>query len=175
MRRFKSGRGNRLVKFFKKDKYLGRPDYFLLGLILFITAFGLVMLSSASSVECFRRYNDTYYLFRHQLIIGLLPGLILFFMDFFTDHRVTFYNENLLLANPLTLLFIPLGIGLIVGKKISIQWLPKLWYLLASLNLLLVLLKILPSFDQQNWLSISLIVPLSISMLFSWYLINKSK
>jgi hypothetical protein len=111
-------------------------------------------------------------------IIGIiygLPGLILFFMGFFTDHRVTFYNENLLLANPLTLLFIPLGIGLIVGKKISIQWLPKLWYLLTILNLLLVLLKILPCFDQQNWLSISLIVPLSISMLFSWYLINKSK
>jgi hypothetical protein len=108
-------------------------------------------------------------------IIYGLPGLILFFMGFFTDHRVTFYNENLLLANPLTLLLIPLGIGLIVGKEISLRWLPKLWYLLAGLNLLLILLKILPSFDQQNWLSISFVVPLSISMLFSWYLINKSK
>ncbi|TFG94066.1 MAG: DUF4105 domain-containing protein, partial [Calditrichales bacterium] len=43
----------------------------------------------------------------YQAIIALalgIPGLVLFFMGFFTDHRVTFHNENLLLANPLTLL-----------------------------------------------------------------------
>jgi len=41
----------------------------------------------------------------YNSLVGFLlgiPGLVLTFLMFFTDHRVTYYNENLLLANPLT-------------------------------------------------------------------------
>jgi len=100
-------------KLFKSDNSLNKPDYFLLGLIFFIVLFGLVMLSSASSVESFRRYSDTYYLFRHQLINGLLPGLILFFIfsrvnfRFWEKFSVWFFVLSLIL---LLAVFIP-GIG----------------------------------------------------------------
>jgi cell division protein FtsW len=117
MRRFKSGRKNRLKRFFKKGRSLDRPDYFLLGLIFLIVIFGLVMLSSASGVESFRRYNDTYYLFRHQLLNGLLPGLILFFLlsridyHFWERFSVLFFVVSLIF---LVLVFVP-GIGSNLG------------------------------------------------------------
>ena len=113
----------------------------------------------------------------YHVIIGFvygIPGLILFFMSFFTDHHVTFKNENLFLTNPLTILLIPLGIGLFLGKSISLKWLPKLWYILGGLNILLIILKIFPFFNQFNWLSISLIAPLFIAMSISWHILKMS-
>ncbi len=113
----------------------------------------------------------------YQTSLGIfygIPGLILFLMSMFTDHTVTYHNENLLLANPLTTLLIPLGIGLLLDKRFGRMWLPKLWYLITSINLILLVLKFLPVFDQYNWLSISLIVPLSVSASFIWYKIEKN-
>ena len=71
------------------------------------------MLSSASNFESFRKHNDTYYLFRHQLINGLLPGLILFYIFSKINYRVwekfsvLFFVISLVL---LLLVFIP-GLG----------------------------------------------------------------
>lgn len=113
----------------------------------------------------------------YQTSLGVfygIPGLILFLMSMFTDHTVTYHNENLFLANPLTTLLIPLGIGLLLDKRFCRMWLPKLWYLITSINLILLVLKFLPVFDQYNWLSISLIVPLSVSASFIWYKIEKN-
>jgi len=44
------------------------------------------------------------------LMLGI-PGTLLFFMSFFTDHDVTYGNMNLLFINPLMLLLLPLGIA----------------------------------------------------------------
>jgi hypothetical protein len=49
-----------------------------------------------------------------------------------------------------------------------LKWVPTLWYFLCGLNIILLILKIFPVFDQQNWLSISLILPLNLAMAFSW-------
>jgi hypothetical protein len=106
-----------------------------------------------------------------HLLIGIvygIPGLALFFMSFFTDHVVTYHNENMLLANPFTLLLIPLGIGITLNKSFSLKWSPILWYFLCGLTIILLILKIFPVFDQQNWLSISMIMPLNLTMAFSW-------
>jgi hypothetical protein len=114
----------------------------------------------------------------YQSLIGLLvgiPGLALFLISAFTDHTVTYHNENLFLANPITLLLIPLGIGFIKRGKLSERGLPILNYILAGLGLLLLLLKVLPAFDQDNWLVIALILPILLSTALSWYFIkNKS-
>lgn len=111
----------------------------------------------------------------YQGLIGLLfgiPGLVLFLMSMFTDHVVTYHNENLFLANPFTLLLIPLGIGFIKKGRLSQKGLPFLNYILAGLGLLLPLLKILPAFDQDNWLVIALILPILLSCALSWYFIK---
>jgi hypothetical protein len=94
------------------------------------------------------------------LVFGL-PGTALLIMWFVTDHTVTFRNENLFLANPLTLLALPLGLQLMWGSAKAPARLRKLWGVLTGSGVLGVLLKVLPMFDQDNWRLIALILPVS--------------
>lgn len=56
-----------------------KPDYILLGISLILLVFGMLTLSSASSVMAYERFgNNNYYFFR-QLMFGVLPGLILMY------------------------------------------------------------------------------------------------
>lgn len=55
-------------------------DGVFLGLILGVTFFGMVMLSSASGPVSYARFGDSYYFVKHQLLYGLLPGLIAMFV-----------------------------------------------------------------------------------------------
>ena len=100
------------------------------------------------------------------LIIGL-PGTILFFMSLFTDHTVTYFNENLFLANPLLLPVIPLGIFIAISGKKSLKPAKIIWSIFAVSGCILILLKIIPVFSQWNWLSISIILPVSISFSYA--------
>lgn len=53
-------------------------DYvFFIAIVITITI-GLAMLSSASSVEAFRDFGDSYYFVKRQLLRGVLPGVVLF-------------------------------------------------------------------------------------------------
>lgn len=45
-----------------------------------LIAFGLVALTSASSVLGFEKFDDNFYFIKHQVLVGLLPGLALFFL-----------------------------------------------------------------------------------------------
>ena len=117
----RSRRIRRPLIFFKASKALNPPDYFLAGIIFAILIFGLAMLSSASSVESFRKFNDTYYLFRHQLFFGLIPGLILFYFLAKIDYHRWQPGSLFFLVLALILLllvFIP-GLGLIHGQSKS--------------------------------------------------------
>ncbi len=112
----------------------------------------------------------------YQAFLGLLygiPGTILLLMALITDHDVTYRNENLFLANPLTLLMLPLGICLALNRKI--RWLPLLCYTQAALGLLSLLLKLLPGFDQQNWISLAAMLPVSLALALSWVLLRRSR
>ncbi|MEW6610316.1 MAG: putative lipid II flippase FtsW [Patescibacteria group bacterium] len=55
-------------------------DYKLLGLVLLLTSFGLVMLTSASNVLGFERFGDTYY-FTKQQLLNVAIGLIAMFVS----------------------------------------------------------------------------------------------
>ena len=57
-----------------------KVDYFFVSLIFLLTAFGLVMLTSASSDLGKMKFNDSYYHLKHQLIYGLSLGLAGFFI-----------------------------------------------------------------------------------------------
>jgi hypothetical protein len=152
----------------------GAPAHWPLGLIIgVVSGIGAIFLAIGYSLN--RKYARLSFAIYH-IIIGFiygLPGLILLFMSFFTDHIVTYHNENLLLANPFTFLLIPLGIGMIFKNTFSLKWLPTLWYFLVGLNIIMLLLKLFPAFDQQNWLSISLILPLNLAMAYGWMKVNK--
>ncbi len=97
------------------------------------------------------------------LVLGV-PGLALFIMWLFTEHTVTYRNENLFLANPLTVLALPLGIQLLSGSEKARARLRGVWTLLAGLGVLGLALKVLPPFDQDNWRLIALLLPLNVGM-----------
>lgn len=99
----------------------GKPDYFLMGLIFLLCGFGLVMLSSASSVKAFREFEDSYYFVWQQFSRGFLIGLIFFYFLSKFDYRkwerftIAFVGVSFLL---LILVFIP-GIGAQYGSARS--------------------------------------------------------
>ena len=90
------------------------PDYVLLGTVLFLVLVGLVFLSSASFDVGKLGYDDSYYFLKHQLLKGLVPGIIAFMIGYLVYYRrwralVPFlFLINLIL---LALVFTPLGYG----------------------------------------------------------------
>jgi hypothetical protein len=94
----------------------------------------------------------------HGLVFGL-PGLVLALMWLVTDHTVTFRNEHLFFANPLTFAALPLGLMLARGSGRAQKWLPRLWWGLAALALLGLAVKVLPAFDQDSWRIAGLLGP----------------
>jgi hypothetical protein len=99
----------------------------------------------------------------HSAVVGLILGVlgsVLFFMSRFTDHAVTYGNENLFVANPLTLVALPLGLAAAIGGKArSYRLLQLLWFLLAGVAVVYLLLKPFSFFGQTNAAALSAILP----------------
>lgn len=95
----------------------GKPDYFFVGTFFFLLGVGMVMLSSASAVLSYQKFGTSYYYVIHQLLFGLLPGLILFYVASRIDYHtwrgiaLPFLLASIVL---LVLVFIP-GIGFSYG------------------------------------------------------------
>ena len=97
------------------------PDYIFAGSLGLIVVVGLLMLSSASSVQSFKDFGDVYYLFKHQFISGIIPGVIAFYIASRIDYQVwKKYALWMLLATVVLLVavFIP-GIGANYDKSQS--------------------------------------------------------
>jgi len=56
------------------------PDKVLLIVVLVLVFLGVVFLSSASSTLGFYRYDDSYFFVKQQLLHGVLPGLLVFYI-----------------------------------------------------------------------------------------------
>ncbi|MEK7539873.1 MAG: putative lipid II flippase FtsW [Patescibacteria group bacterium] len=92
----------------------------LLIILALLLIFGLIMLSSASSVVAFQNFDDPYYYLKHQLMYGVLLGGVVFFalsrIDYTYWRKIAF---PLMVASLVLLLlvFIP-GIGTeLLGAK----------------------------------------------------------
>jgi cell division protein FtsW len=97
-----------------KIKKTNSPDYILLGITFSLLALGILILASVSAPFSQQRFGNTYHFLNHQLIYGLLPGLILGFLAFKINlSLIKKWAPWLLLGNLLFLgmVFIP-GIGL---------------------------------------------------------------
>ncbi|MET0388755.1 MAG: hypothetical protein ABW321_22475, partial [Polyangiales bacterium] len=97
------------------------------------------------------------------LCLGL-PGLLAALMWAFTEHTVTYHNENLLLANPLTFALCPLGIAMALGAPRAFRWARLISYALVASSLLLVVLKVLPMFNQDTSLPLSVLLPANVGL-----------
>lgn len=67
--------------------YNFEPDYILIAAVFLLTVFGLVVLASASSDLGQKKFGDSYYYLKHQILYGLLFGLLGFFLAFKIDYR----------------------------------------------------------------------------------------
>lgn len=98
-----------------------QPDYILITILTIIIIFGLIALSSASTVVSYQKFHDSYYFLKHQILFGLIPGLILLFLALKIN-----YNEWKKFSLPLLIIsilfliavFIP-NIGTGYGKAKS--------------------------------------------------------
>jgi hypothetical protein len=108
-----------------------------------------------------------------NMVLGLVlgvPGTALFVMWLITDHTVTYRNENIFLANPLTLLALPLGLMLTWGSKLARSGLRVIWLVLAISGVLGLVLKVIPVFNQDNWRLIAFILPVSLGFAGAFHL-----
>ena len=58
------------------------PDYILIGAVVILIVLGILILSSVSAPLSQQKFGNTYYFLNHQLLFGLLPGIILGFLAF---------------------------------------------------------------------------------------------
>lgn len=88
----------------------------LLLIVMLLLVFGLVILSSAGIVEGQKKFGSSYYYLNKQLLYGVLPGLLLFFLFSKINYRFWRKVSPLILFASLLLMilvFVPdIGIGL---------------------------------------------------------------
>lgn len=99
-----------------------------------------------------------------SFLLGIL-GSLLFFMSFFTDHTVTYHNENLFLANPILLIIFCISLVLIF-KQTSAK--TKIfcysWIGVGSISFIYLFIKLLTQYlTQSNQLTLSLLVPVIVT------------
>src|SRR3989338_6741820 len=56
------------------------PALLFTSAVCFLFFFGLPMLSPAGIVDAQRKFGSSYYYFYHQLLFGILPGLLLAYL-----------------------------------------------------------------------------------------------
>ena len=59
-----------------------KPDYILIIVTVILIILGIIILTNVSAPLSLERFGTTYYFLNHQLLFGLLPGLILAFLAF---------------------------------------------------------------------------------------------
>jgi len=106
----------------------------------------------------------------HHVLFGLLlgvPGLLGALCWGFTEHAVTYGNENMWHANPMTTAMLPLGIAIATGSSRALSWAWRLCHAIVLVSVLGILSKALPVFDQDNWVVMTLIVPTNVGFLLA--------
>ena len=95
----------------------------ILIITLILLVFGLVALSSAGIVEGQKKFGSAYYYLNHQLLYGVLPGLLLMFLFAKLDYKIWKKMSLIILVGSLFLMimvFVPqFGFGL----KGATRWL----------------------------------------------------
>jgi hypothetical protein len=92
---------------------------------------------------------------------GLL-GSLLVSLWAFSDHIVAYGNENLLLANPLSLIAGIASLALVATGRVA-GWLRSIWGALALFSMLLLFAHVVsPAFNQDIYWSAALLVPINL-------------
>ncbi|HMI91887.1 MAG TPA: DUF4105 domain-containing protein [Polyangiales bacterium] len=144
-------------------------------------AFGLLLGGSALALALWLRRTRSVIarvLFGlHQMLLGLLlgvPGLVATLL-LLTKWDVCYYNENLFLANALGMLSFPFGLWAAFGSHKGLRWLGAVWLALGASTLALLVLKVLPNFDQDVSIPLALFVPVNLGCALAHYALRKAR
>ncbi|MEK7612298.1 MAG: putative peptidoglycan glycosyltransferase FtsW [Patescibacteria group bacterium] len=99
--------------FFSPRRTGRHVDYLIVAILAILVIFGLVMLGSASSHLGETRYQDSYYYLKHQIMSGLIVGIVGFFLGLiinYTLYRKIALPALLISIALLALVFTPLGV-----------------------------------------------------------------
>jgi Domain of unknown function (DUF4105) len=106
-------------------------------------------------------------------MLGGVAGSILLWLNCFTDHVASYRNENIL---QLSVVIVPL-IVLVPFAAWGKRWALKLALLLAGvqalLNIIGLLLKFFPAFNQPNWEIIALALPANVALVIGLAAMSK--
>jgi len=100
-----------------------------------------------------------------------IAGLLLYFMNLFTNHDYTYQNANMIFCTPLLLVTVPAGIVYAFTKKpkkekVNGELIRLIWLLCAAGIVISMLVKILPAFYQQNLTDQMLMLPIALIFTF---------
>lgn len=149
------------------------PPNFLLGEVLVGLLLGGVALALAFWSRNGKRLSRVVFGL-YQLLIGLVLGIFgaaLGFLMAATDHDVTYGNENILQASPLSLGIIALAVMATWGSKRAEKWNRTWWALLAGLSL--IGLVISPFTLQDNANVLALCVPVHLAFAAAWWRVKR--
>lgn len=102
----------------------------------------------------------------YGLVAGVM-GLLLTAFATLSEHGVTHRNENMLLANPLTLGLVVTGCLLLFRHQRAARHNLRIWLVVALPGCLALLAKLLPSFGQDNAMVLALLLPMQLAGLWS--------
>lgn len=105
-----------------------KPDYLLSILIFILVVFGLIMVSSASVVQSFENTGDTYYYFKHQLVWGVIVGLVAMFIF----SRIPYEKFKKIGGVMLVVTFVLLIMVLIFGATLGGS---KSWFIIGGISM----------------------------------------
>ena len=99
--------------------HAGVADYKFLMAMVVLFLFGLVILTSASSVVASQRFGDSYFFVKRQLLYGVLPGIIAMYLFAKVDYHLWKRSAMMIfvfMIGGLLLPFLP-GIGSTLGTS----------------------------------------------------------
>ncbi len=99
------------------------------------------------------------------VVVGFF-GTLISLLWAFTDHTVTYYNENILQANPLFLVLAVFASASLLTRGWAHKTAGRLALLVAGLSVLGFLLQIFPRLDQVNGEIIALFMPVHIAIAY---------
>ncbi len=104
-------------------------DVRLLTVLGALTLFGLIALTSASSVLAYEKFNNSFYFIKHQILFGLIPGIIFFIAA--SKIPYTFWKKTAPITFGFSLLLLILVLIPGVGSKLGGA---RSWFIIGGLS-----------------------------------------
>lgn len=113
-----------------------------------------------------------------SLAVGFV-GTLMTLLWTLTNHVVTYGNENLLQANPLSLVLMVVGVAAVIGRRWPRRWAAWFGLFIAGLSSLGLMMQIFPGLDQVNGEILGLMFPVHGAIAFilwqRWHLTHEDQ